>query len=74
MCMTSVIHIRIQKRVKERLEQLGVNISEEVRRFLELRLRQLEMERLIGEIKAELQEMQRVSDSVALIREDRESR
>ncbi len=31
--MSIVIHVRIPKYVKEKLEEYGVNISEEVRRF-----------------------------------------
>jgi len=71
--MSIVIHVRIPRRVKERLEELGVNISEEVRRLLEQRLRQLEAERLLREIEEDSQ-MPVVSDSTRLIREDRESR
>ncbi len=40
--MSTVIHVRIPRYVKEKLEEYGVNISEEVRRFLEERVRQLE--------------------------------
>lgn len=71
--MSVVIHVRIPRRVKERLEELGVNISEEVRRLLEQRLRQLEAERLLREIEED-GHMPIVSDSTRLIREDRRSR
>jgi hypothetical protein len=63
-----VIHVRIPRRVKERLEELGVNISEEVRRLLELRLRQLEARRVLEEIRRELEGSPRARDSAALIR------
>ncbi len=70
--MSVVIHVRIPRRLKERLEELGVNISEEVRRLLEERLRQLELERLVEELEGELSSAWRVGDSTSLIRADRE--
>ena len=48
--MNVVIHVRVSRELKERLERLGVNISEEVRRLLEARVRQLELERLAEEL------------------------
>ncbi len=69
-----VLHVRVPKRVKEKLEEYGVNISEEVRRFLEARLRQIELEKILDEIEKELAEAPQVSDSTRLIREDREKR
>lgn len=35
--MSVVIHVRVPRRLKERLEELSVDISEEVRRLLEER-------------------------------------
>ena len=70
--MSVVIHVRVPRRLKERLEELGVNISEEVRRLLEERLRQLELERLVEELEGELSSARRVGDSTSLIRADRE--
>jgi len=70
--MSVVIHVRVPRRLKERLEELGVNISEEVRRLLEERLRQLELERLVDLLEEELGSAGRVGDSTGLIREDRE--
>jgi len=72
--MSSVIGVRVPEKLKEELEKLGINYSEEVRKFLEdlVRkkkaekiLKELEdLERSIGEIKGNL--------SVEFIREDRE--
>jgi post-segregation antitoxin (ccd killing protein) len=70
--MSVVIHVRVPRRLKERLEELGVNISEEVRRLLEERLRQLELERLAEELEEELSSARKVGDSTGLIREDRD--
>ena len=74
MYISVVVHIRVPRRVKEKLEEYGVNISEEVRRFLEARLRQIELEKILDEIEEELAEAPQVSDSTRLIREDREKR
>ena len=62
--MSVVIHVRVPMRLKEKLEELGVNISGEVRRLLE--------ERLAWELEEELRSTRRVRNSVPLIREDRE--
>ncbi len=70
--MSTVIHVRISRELKERLERLGVNISEEVRRLLEARVRQLELERLAEELERELSNAKQIRDSVGMIREDRE--
>ena len=70
--MSVVIHVRVSRELKERLERLGVNISEEVRRLLEARVHQLELERLAEELEIELSSTKQVEDSVGMIREDRE--
>lgn len=70
--MSAVIHVRVSRELKERLERLGVNISEEVRRLLEARVHQLELERLAEELERELSSTKQVRDSVGMIREDRE--
>jgi predicted DNA-binding protein len=70
--MSVVIHIRIPRRLKEKLDELGVNISEEVRSYLERRVRQLEMQKLARELKEELGRERKAADSTPLIRYDRE--
>ncbi len=73
--MSVVVHVRVPRHVKEKLEEYGVNISEEVRRFLEAKLKQIELERLLDEIEEELSKAPQVAnDSTPLIREDREKR
>ena len=76
MCVkeTTVIHTRVPRYVKEKLEEFSVNISEEARRFLEKRVRQLEAQKLVEELEKHLSNMPRVSDSSKLIHEDREAR
>jgi len=72
--MSVVIRVRIPRRLKEKLDELGVNVSEEVRRFLERKVRQLEMQKLARELGEELKGERMVSDSTPLIRFDREHR
>jgi len=72
--MSVVIHVRIPRHVKEKLEEFGVNVSEEVRRFLEKGVRQLEAQRVVEELRRHLEGMPMVRDSVKIIHEDRESR
>ena len=72
--MSVVIHVRIPRQLKEKIDELGINVSEEVRQYLEKRVRQAEMERIAGLIRSRLQRMRKVSDSTQLIRQDRESR
>ena len=72
--MSAVIHVRIPRQLKEKIDELGINVSEEVRKYLEKRVRQAEMERIAALIRSRLQRMRKVSDSTQLIRQDRESR
>ena len=72
--MSVVIHVRIPRQLKEKIDELGINVSEEVRKYLEKRVRQAEMERVADLIRSRLQRMKKVSDSTQLIRQDRESR
>jgi len=70
--MSVVLHVRVPRRVVERLREMGVDVPEEVRRLLEMRLRQLELERLVEELRGELEGEVEASDSTPLIRGDRE--
>ena len=69
--MSSTFTVRISKDLKERMRKLPVEWSEEVRRFIESRVRQLELAEKLKEI--EVRAIKRkVVDSIGLIREDRE--
>ncbi|PDM26809.1 hypothetical protein CP083_01885 [Candidatus Bathyarchaeota archaeon B24-2] len=64
--------MRISKDLKERMRKLPVEWSEEVRRFIESRVRQLELAEKIREIEVRAIKRNVVVDSTGLIREDRE--
>ena len=70
--MSSTFTVRISKNLKERMRKLPVEWSEEVRRFIESRVRQLELAEKIREIEVRAIKRNVVVDSTGLIREDRE--
>lgn len=70
--MSSTFTVRISKDLKERMRKLPVEWSEEVRKFIESRVRQLELAEKIREIEVRAIKRNVVVDSTGLIREDRE--
>jgi len=70
--MSSTFTVRISKNLKERMRKLPVEWSEEVRRFIESRVRQLELAEKLREIEVRAIKRKVVVDSTGLIREDRE--
>ncbi len=69
-----VIAVRIPRKLKEELDALGINYSEEIRRFLEQRVREEKAKRLIKEIEEIAKSIPRISGNLAIemIREDRD--
>lgn len=74
MNMSVVIGVRVPKRLKEELERLGVNYSEEIRRFLEDLVRRKRAERIMREIQKIEGSLGRIEGNLAaeFVREDRE--
>jgi len=72
--MSSVIGVRVPKRLKEELERLGINYSEEVRRFLEDLVRKKKAEKILRELEDLEESIGRIKGNLAaeFIREDRE--
>jgi len=74
--LSTVISVRVPRRLREELERLGIDYAEEIRRFLEQRIRE-EKTRRIRERLARLRDrIGRVEGNLAaeFIREDREQR
>lgn len=72
--LSVTLTIRLPKELKEKLRKFNVNWSEEIRGFLEERVKQLEALNTLEEV-FERGEKRRVRvESVDLIREDRERR
>ena len=72
------VTFRIPRELKERMDRLRgrVNWSEEVRRFLEERVRELEQEAAIEELEELIRRLPPLprGTAAALVREDRDSR
>ena len=72
--MSVVIGVRIPRRLKEELEELGINYTEEIRQYLEQRVREERAKRLIERIEVFRKRIKPIEEnlSVMLIREDRD--
>jgi len=73
----NVISVRIPAELKKKMDSLRgvVNWSEEIRKFIERRVREIEQERVIGELEKLIQELPIAPKGYAarLVREDRDS-
>ncbi|MBC7113152.1 MAG: hypothetical protein H5T34_03920 [Candidatus Methanomethyliales bacterium] len=69
--MSSTFAVRVPRSLKERMKRIGVEWSEEVRRFLEERVKMLELIEDLEEIEARARSRGVRVDSTLLIREDR---
>ena len=70
--MSSTFTIRIPRELKERMKKLSVKWSEEIRLFIEERVKHLELIRTIEDIELRAERRRLRVDSTRLIREDRE--
>ena len=70
--MSSTFTIRISRELKEKMKKLPAEWSEEVRSFIEERIKHLELMRTIEEIESRAEKRRLTLDSTTLIREDRE--
>ena len=74
---STVVSVRIPKKLKDRLSELGVNISEVVRRLLEDYVREAELRelsRLLDELRARLAGKVNSGLVASVVRESREAR
>jgi len=70
--IVSTFSVRVPEELKERMKRADVVWSEEVRRFIEERIRCLELSQTIEEVSQRAEEREVKVDSTELIREDRE--
>jgi len=70
--MSTTITIRIPRELKEKMKQNPAQWSEEVRKFIEERIKILELQKTIQEIEPRAEKRQTKIDSTIVIREDRE--
>ncbi|MCL4380926.1 hypothetical protein M1141_01480 [Candidatus Marsarchaeota archaeon] len=71
---TTVITIRVPKRVKIAMEKAKVNVSTDVRNYLEAKARSIELYGLLPEIFKRAKKRKALGNSTAMIRKDRDSR
>ena len=70
--LSEVITVRVPRELKKRMKRFENGWSEEIRAFIEERVRQLELMELIEEIASDPRRPVVKGDSTPLIREDRE--
>jgi len=70
--MSTTITIRIPRELKEKMKENPQEWSEEVRAFIEERVRNLELQKTLEEIGVRAEKRRVKIDSTAFIREDRE--
>ncbi len=70
--MSDVVSVRVPKELKERMKKYRVNLGEEVRRFLEERVRVFEFLEMLDNIERRAKKRRIRIDSAELIREMRE--
>ena len=69
---SSTFTVRIPRELKEKMKRFPVEWSEEVRRFIEEKVKRLELIGVIEEIELRAEKRRLRVDSARLIREDRE--
>jgi predicted transcriptional regulator len=72
--MSTTFTIRIPRELKEKMDKNPAEWSQEVRDFLEERVRQIELMKTLQEMEPRAEKRRTKTDSTQLIREDRERR
>jgi hypothetical protein len=72
--MSTTFTIRIPRELKEKMAKNPAEWSQEVRDFLEERVKQIELMKTLQEIEPRAEKRKTKTDSTVLIREDRERR
>jgi hypothetical protein len=70
--MSETFSVRIPRELKEKIEANPVDWSQEVRNFLDERVKQLELLKTLKELDSQPDRRKTKTDSTQLIREDRE--
>lgn len=70
--VSSTFTVRVPEKLKEKMRKYPVEWSEEVRRFIEARVRQLELAETTRNVGKRAEGRKVTVDSTGLIREDRE--
>ena len=70
--MSTTFTIRIPRKLKEKMEENPMEWSQEVRGFLEERVKQVELIKILQEVQVRAKKRKVKGDSTILIREDRD--
>jgi hypothetical protein len=70
--LSTTFSIRIPCALKKKMEKNPAEWSQEIRRFLEEKVKQLELLKTLSEVEARAEKRKTKTDSAVLIREDRE--
>ena len=70
--LSDIISVRVPKELKEKMKKYRVDWSREIRRFLEERIRALELLEVLDSIEEKAKKRRTRVDSTKLIREARE--
>ncbi|ADT83280.1 hypothetical protein VFC49_11100 [Thermococcus sp. SY098] len=72
----AVVSIRIPDELKAKMKEVNINWSEEIRRFIEMKIREQEKRKLLDEIDAFLEKevpLMKKGQAVKLVRDARDS-
>ncbi len=72
--MSEVVSVRVPRELKEKMKRYRIDWSEEIRRFIEERIRLLELLEVLDEVEGRARKRRVRVDSTMLIRELREER
>ena len=74
--MSVVIGVRVPRKLKEELERLGIDYAGEIRAYLERRVREEKLKRVLMELRRIRERAGRIDEDLAarFVREDREAR
>ncbi len=72
--MSDIVSVRVPRELKEKMRRYRIDWSEEIRKFLEERVRVLEFLETLDDIENKARKRRTRVDSVKLIREAREKR
>ena len=70
--MSTTFTIRIPRKLKQKMDENPMEWSQEVRGFLEERVKQVELMRILREVQVRAKKRKTKIDSTILIREDRD--
>ncbi|MCE4611688.1 MAG: CopG family transcriptional regulator [Desulfurococcales archaeon] len=72
--MSDVVSIRVPRELKEKMKKYNIDWSREIRRFIEERVKTLELLEVLEDIERKAKGRKVRVNSVSLIREEREKR